>query len=1079
MQIGCCIRPQNTVTLCTALYHVKNFETSKKSAGSNMEPKDLPSVNEKPCEIQPVTLGNSESNEAECCEFGVDWRSGLSNETTVVPEKHFSIFPTEDTISDQMLNFSLSGVTCEDKFVGEKVAFNESNYATADTPEGLVIEKCNTDESLLPLPNQNWSYIESFINENKDDFLDLCTTNEFSTNLIGEEDSDSFLFDDDSTLSSDVCSLKIRYESFQDNIREQTNFQEDAQLNFFPSIQCNGTKKVAKTPIKNNAVSPGFIPEGGKGCNGQERSKLYELETNQCLLSGVFLDNWKEGGQDSIDSVCLSSIIDEDQENWQLLRKNAQRCSKQTNYTLRAKRQIRYSDDYLYDIDSLETVKLSGTKDHITESTQEDDDDWCPRKRRKTGKKEAPVVIKYIIVNRFKGHKSMRVKISKLDSTEKQVLLTDEFVKKYQKLSPLKDFLPPVPYSCNVYPIQERDDGKLKPCSGAGMSYMFFASKNKNTPLGKANSQIGKDTFDRNSARSANGKSPVPHAEMHRNSGQCNAASPSPLPNFNTASLHSPAFHGKLEAHSGLLSPVPATSCPEWPVPSAYNTLTIPEISGGYFRSLLDGDDPSINTHLQLSSQHSSVNGQCNKIVTENPFSSPQQRQSDDRATRCNGGEPNICQHLEEKSQVQQMWSVETVQNLHLHGGMGKDLFHLWADDSENESLVQVEAEKRPTTNRNLNHHVFTSHSSQNEMNVNCSQKYLNEKTNQTLPSKDSLCILDISNFTPARVKQRSWSRFSQVNTPGVLSETNISLDQCRCDQVFNKVGPPSLCVNQWQTCGELNRNVKTYSFTSDPSCMSFSQSARPFHSQASDHINSTSNCKFNKAINFTRTKILNTNASQWDEKNDDASLEKEAVEVQGNTSGGSYAEQMNQSEKAYKPTKGFTNKDLEMCAKLVKKGLINTKSKLPINGENLNGKDDYWLVPTESCADLMGENHIGSRVLNGHQREFEEPDNILSNIVSGMAAVQRFMMASVEPMLNPGDVVLSAINPSAELKNSYKWKSKPLYALHIGAKDLKNKKSQHGSECIPSRDSPNNESVNRISSCCAQNVSNPVTQPN
>eukprot|EP00062_Callorhinchus_milii_P007278 gi/632948736/ref/XP_007889767.1/ PREDICTED: protein KIAA2022-like isoform X1 [Callorhinchus milii] len=618
---------------------------------------------------------------------------------------------------------------------------------------------------------------------------------------------------------------------------------------------------------------------------------------------------------------------------------------------------------------------------------------------------------------------------------------------------------------------------------------------------GKANSQIGKDTFDRNSARSANGKSPVPHAEMHRNSGQCNAASPSPLPNFNTASLHSPAFHGKLEAHSGLLSPVPATSCPEWPVPSAYNTLTIPEISGGYFRSLLDGDDPSINTHLQLSSQHSSVNGQCNKIVTENPFSSPQQRQSDDRATRCNGGEPNICQHLEEKSQVQQMWSVETVQNLHLHGGMGKDLFHLWADDSENESLVQVEAEKRPTTNRNLNHHVFTSHSSQNEMNVNCSQKYLNEKTNQTLPSKDSLCILDISNFTPARVKQRSWSRFSQVNTPGVLSETNISLDQCRCDQVFNKVGPPSLCVNQWQTCGELNRNVKTYSFTSDPSCMSFSQSARPFHSQASDHINSTSNCKFNKAINFTRTKILNTNASQWDEKalheyrgysteietikvetiekNDDASLEKEAVEVQGNTSGGSYAEQMNQSEKAYKPTKGFTNKDLEMCAKLVKKGLINTKSKLPINGENLNGKDDYWLVPTESCADLMGENHIGSRVLNGHQREFEEPDNILSNIVSGMAAVQRFMMASVEPMLNPGDVVLSAINPSAELKNSYKWKSKPLYALHIGAKDLKNKKSQHGSECIPSRDSPNNESVNRISSCCAQNVSNPVTQPN
>ncbi|KAL0974373.1 hypothetical protein UPYG_G00219600 [Umbra pygmaea] len=43
-------------------------------------------------------------------------------------------------------------------------------------------------------------------------------------------------------------------------------------------------------------------------------------------------------------------------------------------------------------------------------------------------------------------------------------------------------------------------------------------------------------------------------------------------------------------------------------------------------------------------------------------------------------------------------------------------------------------------------------------------------------------------------------------------------------------------------------------------------------------------------------------------------------------------------------------------------------------------------------------ESHSG---LGGgdEQREFGEPSNILSNIVSGMAEVQRFMMASIEPL--------------------------------------------------------------------------------
>ncbi len=51
-------------------------------------------------------------------------------------------------------------------------------------------------------------------------------------------------------------------------------------------------------------------------------------------------------------------------------------------------------------------------------------------------------------------------------------------------------------------------------------------------------------------------------------------------------------------------------------------------------------------------------------------------------------------------------------------------------------------------------------------------------------------------------------------------------------------------------------------------------------------------------------------------------------------------------------------------------------------------------------------------------QREFEEPSNILSNIVSGMAEVQRFMMASVEPIWGPtANICLSSEANSLKLK--------------------------------------------------------------
>ncbi|XP_072332465.1 neurite extension and migration factor-like isoform X1 [Scyliorhinus torazame] len=1101
-----------------------------------MEAKDFSYIHEKPCELHRTAEGISEADEIECCEFGAKWRickNKLSKESMMVPETHFSVFQPEDNISDQMLNFSLNGITCEDKFDCAKV---DESGTTTSVHESLFTEKFNGDDALLPIPSQNWSYFESFINENKEEFLDLCATNDFSTNLISEEDSDSFLFDDESTLSSDICSLKIRYESFQDNVREKTNaVQDDAQLHFFPSTRCNGTKKGMKSPMKNNSAT---VQEERGEHDCPELSTLYELESNKCLLSDVFMDNWKDG-ENAVDSVCLSSILNEDRGNWKLLRKSAERYSNQTNYTLRAKRQIRYSDDYLYDVDSLETMKNFSKKDHVVDAVREDDDDWCPRKRRKAGKKEPPVIIKYIIVNRFKGHKNMHVKISRLDCTERRVLLTDEVVKKYKKLSPLKEFWSPIPNDCKVHHNQEKLDRKLKVCSGAGMSYMFFASKNKkqqtlangmssikigctlshqkdceatNTEVPKkvpkydksvyeftdeielkritirtvskanqlrvmqedsslqklkkkhnilsqksrANGQDGKGTCDRNSLEGANEMPPVSNADMHKAPGHWNTASTSLL-NFNTASLHSPTFNDKVETDSGLPSPVQAASRSDWSVPSAYNTRSAPEILGGYFRSLLDGDDSSVNENIHHSC--------ANEVVTENTLFYSLHKQSDEASTKCNHNKSNVL-HLAEKPSIQEVWNVETGHNEHPHNVMGKDPFLLYTVDSHNETLVQIGDVDRSSVSSNVNQCVSKMYSRQNEINANFSQKMLNEETKQQFPSKDSPCILDISNFTPAKVKQGPGSEFLQEYAPKILSKTSKSnkyLEQCSHDQLSSKATSPNLCVKQWQVCSELySTNIHAYRTNSDPTCVSFSQCAQSsVHLQTSDHVNSSNHSKINKAINIARKRLSKSDGGHWDKKalqnyqnckteiktikvenikKDNASPENyETIEVQGNSLDALYANQICQSEKAYEPVKRFTNKDLEMCAKFVKKDLMNARNKLPRKEAKLNGKGKYSVPSAKSYDDISCEVTRGSRLLNGGQGEFEEPVNILSNIVSGMAAVNQFIMASVEPIVNHGEIALSAINQPLEVQNSSKWKPKPMQILHIGTKDLKN----------------------------------------
>nr|XP_040017164.1 DNA polymerase zeta catalytic subunit isoform X2 [Gasterosteus aculeatus aculeatus] len=77
-------------------------------------------------------------------------------------------------------------------------------------------------------------------------------------------------------------------------------------------------------------------------------------------------------------------------------------------------------------------------------------------KYQKRCKKEPPIIIKYIIINRFKGQKNMLVKMSKVNAEEQLVMLTSDKLDQYNRLAPLKDFWPKVQESSAVkFPIVE------------------------------------------------------------------------------------------------------------------------------------------------------------------------------------------------------------------------------------------------------------------------------------------------------------------------------------------------------------------------------------------------------------------------------------------------------------------------------------------------------------------------------------------------------------------------------------------------------------------------------------------------
>ncbi|CAN9507584.1 unnamed protein product [Ophioblennius macclurei] len=122
-----------------------------------------------------------------------------------------------------------------------------------------------------------------------------------------------------------------------------------------------------------------------------------------------------------------------------------------SKYTLRAKRKMNCDSE---DGEPSGTTRSRNfAKEQLKDSNASSRQEIKSQKRRK---KEPPIIIKYIIINRFKGQKNMLVRMAKVNAEEQLVLLTQDKLEQYDKLAPLKDFWPKVPESPAVkFPVTE------------------------------------------------------------------------------------------------------------------------------------------------------------------------------------------------------------------------------------------------------------------------------------------------------------------------------------------------------------------------------------------------------------------------------------------------------------------------------------------------------------------------------------------------------------------------------------------------------------------------------------------------
>lgn len=270
---------------------------------------------------------------------------------------------------------------------------------------------------------------------------------------------------------SGLSKLKIRYEEFQEHKTEKPNLsQQAAHYMFFPSVVLSNClsrpQKLSPVTYKLQPSNKSRLKLNKKKLVGHQETSTKTSDTG-CAKDNYIQNNPCNGNSEKNNilasdltkvsrgavenKIPTDSFIDchfgdgtlETEQSFGLYG---------NKYTLRAKRKVNYETEDSES--SFVTHNSKSSLPHPIEIGESLDGTLKSRKRRKMSKKLPPVIIKYIIINRFRGRKNMLVKLGKIDSKEKQVILTEEKMELYKKLAPLKDFWPKVPDSpATKYPI--------------------------------------------------------------------------------------------------------------------------------------------------------------------------------------------------------------------------------------------------------------------------------------------------------------------------------------------------------------------------------------------------------------------------------------------------------------------------------------------------------------------------------------------------------------------------------------------------------------------------------------------------
>ncbi|XP_062309263.1 neurite extension and migration factor-like [Osmerus eperlanus] len=1040
----------------------------------------------------------------------------------------------DQLLSDQLLSYPAHKSEVSEKMDEDKSAADSDSEdpATKSIYEGLLLDKCNGDEALLANSNQDWGCFESFISESKIELLDLCSKNDLSVNLFSEEDVDNYMFDDedeDSTLGSDVCSLKIRYESFQDNVREKTNaIQEETQFSFFPSVVAKKegefVRRGAEGPHVKGEVKvwPAGEKEDKTMCSSAEETPNVSPESSYLFDLN---NSTEDSGEYSDDSSCTGSSLDTcpTKKKHRFLSRENSSSSSHLSYGLRSKRKVRYSEDYLYDVDSIEnekTEKSSEKRDKPpTGLKKEKDDDWCPKKRRKSSRKEPPVIIKYIIINRFKGEKNMLVKLGKIDTSETTVSLSKDLVHKYQKLAPLKAY-----WEKRQQEIRQRRlaaGDKHKRLNGCRRSLNSCPSKRKyrianrvriqrihaveplpspshhkregcakDEPVSADSVTITTTTADcaarldrggfteksRSQERerirggNKNGKIRKFKSEarllcmkmkgVQRETDEIAINLQEVGPAFPQQSLDVDHSVGSPQLCDGCpVNPPekssPSSCCPSGTLRQPVNT-SLPVIPGGYLQTLLDASDSSSNNGVSYYPQHHSRQFPHEMSQEENQFSNLRPSQtcvlsppsdSELQQSPSDQMEPNFSHTWQPRAEelsftpgsamIGAGYSSSmplTVTNDMPGSGYSQvnmddnrllyDKSYLSEKPPEEESDIlpgQVSSEDgneqlcRVTINTDNGRLVSydsvgsLSASSSNYSSLSlkpcekdgedgsenflehCSPKLvIQQSTEEITPLRESTDLLDISNFTPDKFRHSSVSEMSPPDTPS-LSPQVMGPEMRECQGKVREGTLSATPGGKWdchvsQPQNHEDRAINNQQFQ--------------FHAFAcEDDTGLIDKAAGGGADGYDGARSIDRGAKGPKSK-------RKTNNKQTLGQGSADEQKKAKPPRAAKTPKNKTPRQNARASKKIK-SLLDAKaaqgpnqSMLDLDGGGLAGMTDDWPL----LGDHGGRWADGSTPNPGNddQREFEEPSNILSNIVSGMAEVQRFMKVSIEPLWDP-----------------------------------------------------------------------------